>query len=201
MQSKKIIKLSSDGLSEESTRSWQSFWYNIYRVLLLGDVSTEDPLKVISGGLRWTGSGWTMSRASQGLHSLTQVPLATAEYDQYRNAWLYCLSMLWNVEVTELSLSDAAAEAAFRLASVCSESGDSMEEDDEDDHPEGESPMALDWDDPGAPCSAEPAYIWNGVQSGERRLDLKQVLGSIPRFTGLPSKPPWKQLQGRQPPS
>ena len=60
----------------------------------------------------------------------------------------------------------------------------------------GEFPVALDWDDPGIPCPVELAYIWNGVQSGERRLDLKQVMGSILRFTGLPSKPPENNFRG-----
>ena len=99
-----FIKLLSDGLSEESTRLWHSFFYNIDQVRLLRDVSTEDALKDIDGGSRWTGSGWKTSRASQRLHSLTQDLLVTAEFNQYRNAWLYCLSMLWNVEVTELTL-------------------------------------------------------------------------------------------------
>ena len=104
----------------------------------------EDALKVIAGGSRWTGSGWSTSRASQRLHSLTQVPLVTAEFNQYRKAWLYCLSMLCHVEVKELTLSAAAAEAAFRLASVCSKAGEWMEEDEEDVQPEVELPMALD---------------------------------------------------------
>ena len=56
--------------------------------------------------------------------------------------------------------------------------------------------MVLDWDEPGVPCPVELAYIWNGVQSGARRLDLKQVLDSIPRFTGLPSKPPENNFRG-----
>ena len=56
----------------------------------------------------------------------------TAEFNQYRKAWLYCLPMLSNVEVTDLTLSDALVEAAFRLASVCSEAGEWMEEDDDD---------------------------------------------------------------------
>ena len=57
MQSKEdFIKLLSDSLSEESKRSWQSFLYNIHQVRLLGDVSTEDALKVIAGGSRWNGS-------------------------------------------------------------------------------------------------------------------------------------------------
>ena len=171
-------------------------FYNVDQVRLLGDVSMEDALKVIAGGSRWTGSGWTTSRASQRLHSLTQVSLVTAEFNQYRNAWLYCLSMLWNVEVTELTLSEAAAEAAFRLASVCSEAGEWMEEDEEDDQPEGESPVALDWDEPSTPCPVELAYILNRVQSDEHRLYFKQVLGSIPRFTGLPSKPPENNFRG-----
>ena len=76
------------------------------------------------------------------------------------------------------------------------EAGKWMEEDDEDDPADGAVPVALDWDEPGIPCLAELAYIWNGFQSGERQLDLKQVLGSTPRFTGLPSKPHEDNFRG-----
>jgi hypothetical protein len=140
MQSKEeFLKTLGDGVSEDSHKAWQAFLYNIEQVRLLGDVSTENALLVIAGGSKWNGSGWTTSRASQRLHSLTQVPLVTAEFNQYRNAWLYCLSMLWNVEVTELTLSDAAAEAAFRLASVCSQGGEWMEEDEEEEEQEADA--------------------------------------------------------------
>ena len=71
------------------------------------------------------GEGWIEVNGQRFDHSLivSSLPGATATIP----------ATLWNVEVTELTLSDASAEAAFRLASVCSESGKWMEEDEEDD--------------------------------------------------------------------
>ena len=39
----------------------------------------------------------------------------TNDFAQYKDAFLYSLALLWNVEVAELNLSDKGAEAAFQL--------------------------------------------------------------------------------------
>ena len=130
---------------------------------------------------------------------MTQVPLVTADFKQYVNAWLYGLALLWNVEITELTLSDPAVEAAFRLASVCGQAEWSMDEDEgeELDH----EPVVLDWDEAETKCLEERAYIWKGVLAGEHRLDLKTILAKIPRFDSLPSRPPENNLRGNAPKS
>ena len=61
----------------------------------------------------------------------------------------YCTALVWNVEVQELTLSDPAAEAAFRFARVCSSGGGgwSMTEEDEGGEEEKNQVM-LEWDEP-----------------------------------------------------
>ena len=197
MQSpQEFIHLLSDGVSEASQQAWKSFLYNVEQVRLLGDaVSQEAALALIGGGAKWSGSGWTTSSASKRLHELTQVPLVTADFKQYVNAWLYCLALLWNVEVAELTLSDPAAEAAFRLASVCGQADWSMDED-EGEEVEERDLVVLDWDEAETKCPEELAFIWKGVLAGERKLDLKTILAKIPRFEGLPSRPPENNFRG-----
>ena len=41
--------------------------------------------------------------------------MVTNDFAQYKDAFLYSLALLWNVEVAELNLSDKGAEAAFQL--------------------------------------------------------------------------------------
>ena len=198
MQStQEFIQLLSDGVSEASKIAWKDFLYNVDHVRLLGDaISTDSALALIGGGAKWSGSGWTTSSASKRLHELTQVPLVTADFKQYINAWLYCLALVWNVEVAELTLSDPAAEAAFRLASVCSQSGDWSMDEDEAEGDEEQEVVVLDWDEQLAKCPDELAYIWKGVLAGDRRLDLKAILSKVPRFEGLPFKPPENNFRG-----
>ena len=68
------------------------------------------------------------------------------------------------------------------------------------DEDEGEEldhePVVLDWDESETKCPEELAYIWKGVLAGERRLDLKTILAKIPRFDGLPSRPPDNNFRG-----
>jgi len=122
--SQELIQILADGESEASQAAWKLFLYNAEQVRFLGEnIGTSAALAIINGGVKWQGSGWTTSSASKKIYELTQVPLVTADFVMYRNTWLYCLSLVWNVEVQELTLSDPAAEAAFRLASVCSTTG------------------------------------------------------------------------------
>ena len=196
--SQEFIQLLADGESEASQAAWKAFLYNTEQVRLLGDgIGTTAALAIIGGGVKWQGAGWTTSSASKKVYELTQVPLVTADFVMYRNTWLYCLALVWNFEVQELTLSDPAAEAAFRLASVCSSGGGdwSMEEEDEEGEEE-HNQVTLEWDEPETKFPEELAYIWKGVLSGERHLDLKSVLTKIPRFEGLPSKPPENNFRG-----
>ena len=71
---------------------------------------------VLAAGARWSGAGWNTSRASRALHSLTGVPLVSGDLDSYKNAYLYALAILLDVDIPSLSLSDRAAEVAFGLA-------------------------------------------------------------------------------------
>ena len=56
--------------------------------------------------------------------------------------------------------------------------------------------MTLEWSEPETKFPEELAYIWKGVLSCERHLDLKSVPTKIRRFEGLPSKPPENNFRG-----
>ena len=49
--------------------------------------------------------------------------------------------------------------------------------------------MQLDWDEKVEPLPAKLSYVFQKVQSNERRLDLKLVLDQVYKFSGLPAAP------------
>ena len=184
--SQEFIQILSDGGSEASQAAWKMFLYNTEQVPLLGNgIGTTAALAIIGGGFKWNRASWTTSGASKKNYELTQVPLVTADFVMYRNTWLYCLPLVWNVEVQELTLSDPAADAAFRLASVCSSGvGDWLMEEEDEEGEEEHKEVTLECDEPGTKFPEELAYIWKVVLYGERHLDLKCVLKKFPRFEG-----------------
>ena len=203
--------------------TWSTFFLDVNKVRsLAGKITATETAAIISAGQRWSGAGWNTSRASKALYNLTAVPLVKAEWRDYRNAFLYALSLYLEVEVQELDLGDKVAEAAFALLSVFTGGADDasgavgMMTDWQPDvlgsNPAGgfvfgpsateepEEEVQLSWDQPKVALPVELSYIWAGTVSGERKLDLKTILGSIPRFVELPAQAPANnhRLDGHQ---
>ena len=112
--SQECIQLLADGESEASQAAWKAFLYNTEQVRLLGDgIGTTAALAIIGGGVKGQGAGWTTSSASKKVYALTQVPLVTADFVMYRNTWLYCLALVWNFEVQELTISFSVGKRMF----------------------------------------------------------------------------------------
>ena len=209
MSNQNLLKTLIDPSSEGFEASWTSFFLDADRVRALGaEITPELATALLAAGQKWLGSGWNTSKASKTLYSLTQVPFVKGVWSEYRNCFLYALALFWEVEVAELELSDRAADAAYALLNVFAgyhESSQvvyspvhqgevpgsnpavgstfSQEEPDEDT-------VQLSWDEPQLLLPPELVFIWSGVQSGERKLDLKQVLGQYPRFAQFPAAAP-----------
>ena len=102
----------------EGQEAWSQFLFNVAAAKKLVGFSPEEAVTVLQAGSRWEGCGWTTSRASRTLNSLTGVCLVASAVSAYRDAWLYALPMAWGVDVASLDLSDRAAEAAFALCNL-----------------------------------------------------------------------------------
>ena len=211
MSNQNLLKTLIDPSSEGFEASWTSFFLDADRVRALGaEITPELATALLAAGQKWLGSGWNTSKASKTLYSLTQVPFVKGVWSEYRNCFLYALALFWEVEVAELELSERAADASYALRNVFAgyhESSQvayspvhqgevpgsnpavgstfSQEEPDEDT-------VQLSWDEPQLLLPPELVFIWSGVQSGERKLDLKQVLGQYPRFAQFPAAAPTK---------
>ena len=110
---------------EEFKATWSSFLFDVENARLV-DVTTEEAKTIVGAGAQWQGGGLSTSQASRRLYEATGVPLVADSVSQYRDCWLFALSMNWGLDISQLSLSDRAAEAAFALASMIS-----MEEEDD----------------------------------------------------------------------
>ena len=164
-------------------------------------------MELLKAGASWNGSGWNTGRASKALHDLVGVPLVTSDFSEYRNAFFYALALYWGVEVPQLELGDRAAEAAFALVR-CFQTGNTAfappapsvaapEARQEDKGPDGPEDVVMEWDEPEFTLPKELAALWSGVAAGTRRLNLAQLLDSVPRFVELPVRPAENNFRGQ----
>ena len=103
---------------------WKDFFYDVPKVRGLRKIiDDEKAAAVLAAGATWNGNGWNTYKASRALMGLTGVPLVSQPFDEYRNSFLFALSLLWEVDVQALQLSDRGSEAAFALAKVLADEG------------------------------------------------------------------------------
>ena len=101
--------------------SWSWFFVNVSGVQKVTELLTPDTsLQLLAAGQNWQGTNWNTSKASKVLYTLTGVPIVKAAWPEYRNAFLYALSLHLEVEILEQELTDRVADAAFTLAQVFS---------------------------------------------------------------------------------
>ena len=190
--------------------AWNKFYMDVSLVRTIAQAISKDTAQqLIQAGLQWTGKAFNTTKASKIMYELSGVPMVKSSWLEYRNSFLYTLALLTEVEIQELDLSDRAAEAAFNLAQVFA--GDGMEEDYANNlgsnpgtqglfpnYPESvdEEEPVLSWDEPQADLPGPLQFLWTKTVSGERKLDLKSVLTTVPRFGQLPAAPPNNNHRG-----
>ena len=180
---------------------------DVSRVRSVGELlNQETSRQLLTAGQQWQGTAWNTSKASKVLYSLTGVPIVRGVWQEYRNAFLYALSLYLEVEILELDLSDRVADVAFSLAQVFSSPVGSAEDwypggfgstpaggtflPSDTAEPSEEDEVQISWDEPQQDLPLELAYLWANTVNGERRLDLKSVLNQVPRFKQLPRQAP-----------
>ena len=189
--------------------TWSEFLFNIDEARRLQSIPSSDAQAVLNAAPQWLGGGWTTTRASRVLYSLTGVPLVTTAFSQYRSAWVYALALFWNIQLDLADLPDRAAEAAFQLVqamqgeqldtgvsllpspSVLPDSTlEGMDEDGGSDaeEEEVEAPTVLPWDTPVVEMPTMLQTIWKQVLEGNRKTDFKSMLDKVPLFKHIPSK-------------
>ena len=112
----------------------------------------QDALKaVVEGGLKFSGTGWTSSKASRCLYELTGIGLVEAYFQGYLELWLITLCLSREIDVLSKELSSEQSDATFALVHALD--GDYEEAQNEKEASDGELQML--WDDPSLPLLKE----------------------------------------------
>ena len=200
-----LQQLLDQGQAEVFHNAWSGFFLDPEKVRQLEGIIDQDTgADVIKACAHWNGSGWNTGKASKRLHDLTSVPLVTADFSEYRNAFCYALALLWSLEVPQLDLSDRAAQGAFALAQrfqtgavpVGFADTSAAHKDAAAEEPPAED-VLMEWDEPTFTLPQELATIWTGVQNGSRKLNLATLLDSVPKFAELPVRPAENNFRGQ----
>ena len=189
----------------EGIRAWAEFFMNVPLARkFLTQIPKEVATACLNQGLKWSGQGWSTSRASRKVYELTGVPLVSSRVEEYRDAFLFALAMALEVEIQGIDLGDRASEVAYHLCSLVTapegspaeyQEGSPGTAQQEAPAPEEES-EGLEWDEPTVSLPRELEYIWSQVALGKRKLELRSVLEDLPKFTSLPTRAPENNFRG-----
>jgi hypothetical protein len=131
------------------------------------------------------------------------VALAIGDFELDQNAFFFTLSLTWGIEIQQFNPFEKGSEAAFSLSSTyCDFGGPAWEGSErvssraEDEDEEAPERLTLAWDEVEESLPAELKFINEEVRAGNRNLDLKSVMEGIPRYQGLPVRPPENTHRG-----
>ena len=164
------------------SKCWAEFLFDTDKLQKVREAGQEALTAVVTSGMRYTGIGWTSSRASRTLYDLTGVGIVSADFKTYLWIWLFTITLLAEIGVPALELTAEQSEASFTLAASIDQP--QQEKDAADDNSDEE--VQLPWDEPTLPMPREVAEVWQRAESGRQRIDVKRLLERSPRYAGLP---------------
>lgn len=188
MEQQGYLQTLCNGASPEFPATWGRLFFNPVAIRELADfvAAEDDPLRfhnqLLLAGANWDGSGWTTSRAAKTIHKVTGVALVEESLEEYKNAFLFALSVVLNVDIPRLQLGSAAGAAALEFAAVVAGKPNSGSErlrkppQEEQAAEEAEDVQYLDWEVVPEPLPPVLAQIWQRVAAGDRRLPRKGIL-------------------------
>ena len=169
--------------------------FNMELLQLLGEVEKETAQAILNTGMKFGGVGWTTGRASRVLHELSGVALVSAQWADYLACWLFALSLHWNLELQALDLSDKVAEAGFALVGQLSQEQEEFRPDEDGSQGGSDSDeVVFPWDEEVLTAPKELQELWRRASAG-RKLELKEVLSQVPRFSLFPPRAPANNIR------
>ena len=175
---------------EAFDEAWSKFLFNLDKLLELKSFGGDRLLQVLQAGARYTGCGWTSSRASRVVFELTGVAIVKADMLVYRDIWLFMLSMVAEVDLPSLTLSQEQSEAAFTMLQQFEAGPQGLEE--EEDKEDGG--IKFPWESQVLKLPKTLSQLWTRAEQGETKIDLKRLLDEFPAFAELPARAPENNL-------
>ena len=195
-----VTSLTQEGPQFET--NWAHFLFNVGQAMCLkekkakAELKDDDIIAILVAGRKYTGSGWSTGRASRRLFELSHVGVIRATIAGYRDAWLYSLALLTDVDVPQTELEADLAAAAFSLVEwlenpqeVPQEPNSPLSVDDD-----SEDEYRFSWDTPTVACPKELLALWTRANKGSKKVNLKEILEGLAPLEGLPNKPPENNL-------
>jgi hypothetical protein len=191
---RELVDILRNGGHDAFQGAWRHFFFNVVEVRAITEVIEESQkAEVLQAGSAWTGGGWNSSSAGKRLFEVTGVPILATNIKQYRDAFLYSLALLWEIDIPDVSLPDRAAEAAFALSQAYTDMDVDLAEHAEEQHM---TDQGLPWDEEVHELPSALKVVWARCVSGDKRIDLKTLLDEIPVWDTLPRKPPSNNYRG-----
>ena len=183
-----VQNLTGDGEGFEA--AWSEFLFNTNLLKTLKDAGKESLSSIVTAGLRFQGQGWSTLRASRRLWDLTGIAMVKGSISAYRDVWLYTICLWGDLDVN-LELGQDQSDAAFALAQSLDTNGHFQDQPEEDSDRED---VRFNWDEPEAELPRPLQELWRRAEQGTKRVDLKRLLDSTPRYAGLPARAPENNL-------
>ena len=172
--------------------SWSKFMFNIEQAMELKKkkVAKEKLLEILTAGSAYLGGGWSTGKASKILYEMSSVAIVKSQIEPYRDTWLYCLALLWGIDLPTVDLPQECAEAAFALAHHYDhqeeqprEAPVAVSDSDEDDEP-----VRFGWEEEEQPLPRELLELWQRASSGTQRIEVRKLLELHPRLAQVPAR-------------
>ena len=170
--------------------AWADFLFNTKKLTMLKSASKATLTQILHAGQRYNGFGWSTSTASRVVYELSSVGIVKPSFDVYRNIWLYCLTMMGELDVGALELSTEQAEAAFGIMSGLEQEDNNPEEENEEE----EDNLQFPWDRAELELPREAAELWRRAETGCKKVEIAKLLEATPVYAGLPARAPENNL-------
>jgi hypothetical protein len=120
--------------------------------------------------------------------------MVSSQFADYRDSFLFSLTLHFGLQVWTLDLNERGAEASFVLAQRYAE-GAAAEKFQEVGGEVPDEP-SFAWEEPEVQLPQDLEHLWTRSSTGTKRLDLKSFLEQLPRWSVLPSKPKVNNYRG-----
>ena len=179
--------------SMEFNDGWSHIFFNATAVRAL--VPQVDPAaggKLLAAGVSWNGSGWTTGRASKTVYNATGVAMVEEQLSEYLGAFLFALSVLFNIDIPKLTLGAQAASAALKFAAEVNtkaeETKPEKKEKATENQEEEEEDQVLSWELQREELPGDLGVVLNKHLKGTLVLEPKSLLEQLPLWQGVKDK-------------
>ena len=102
---------------EAFDHSWKELMFDLPKVVnLKAYIQDADTARaLLDAGERYQGAGWCTSKASKALYMASGVAIVKPDFKHYKNAFLFAMAIILEIEIPLMELDGKEAEAAYAM--------------------------------------------------------------------------------------